>query len=238
MKGASCLCLTYGRPFLLEEAIESFLRQDWDGPKELIVLNDHPFQELVFRHPEITIVNLNSRIRSLGEKRNFSISLAKYDRLLVWDDDDIHLPWRISETMQGLDKGPFFKCPVSWLWEEKQGGTEKTLRRSDSGFHCASAFHRSVFDGIGGYGCINAGEDQDFERRMRQHPNLGRHWHCELLPLDRVYYIYRWHRHYHASHTANLDQIEPIVREGIYRLSPNWSSDYCREVADLLALGR
>ena len=31
--GASCLCLTYGRPHLLEEAVESFLRQDFAGPK-------------------------------------------------------------------------------------------------------------------------------------------------------------------------------------------------------------
>ena len=29
MSGVSCLCLTYGRPQLLEEAIESFLRQRW-----------------------------------------------------------------------------------------------------------------------------------------------------------------------------------------------------------------
>src|SRR5205807_6800276 len=69
MDGVSCLCLTYGRGRLLEEAIESFLRQDWPGPKELIVLNDHPDQELVIDHPEI-LVNLPRRLRTLGEKRN------------------------------------------------------------------------------------------------------------------------------------------------------------------------
>jgi cellulose synthase/poly-beta-1,6-N-acetylglucosamine synthase-like glycosyltransferase len=35
----SCFCLTYGRPCLLEEAIHSFLQQDYAGPKEMIVLN-------------------------------------------------------------------------------------------------------------------------------------------------------------------------------------------------------
>ena len=59
-EGVSCLCLTYGRPTLLEEAIESFIRQQWDGPKELIVLNDHPEQELLYQYDEVRIINLSS----------------------------------------------------------------------------------------------------------------------------------------------------------------------------------
>ena len=46
----SCICPTYNRPprhqHLLEEAIASFLRQDYPN-KELIVLNDCPGQELI-----------------------------------------------------------------------------------------------------------------------------------------------------------------------------------------------
>ncbi|MEZ4657920.1 MAG: glycosyltransferase family A protein [Caldilineaceae bacterium] len=48
----SCICLTYGRPAVLEEAIYSFLQQDYQGPKELIVLNDYVDQTLYFDHPE------------------------------------------------------------------------------------------------------------------------------------------------------------------------------------------
>ena len=68
MDGVSCLCLTYGRGRLLEEAIESFLRQDWPGPKELIVLNDHPDQELVIDHPEILVNLLQNAREALGEQ--------------------------------------------------------------------------------------------------------------------------------------------------------------------------
>ena len=57
----SCMCLTYGRPHLLEEAIESFLRQDYQGQKELIVLNDLPQEELLFNHPEVHIINVSKR---------------------------------------------------------------------------------------------------------------------------------------------------------------------------------
>src|SRR6185437_12376322 len=90
--GVSCLCLTYGRPRLLEESVESFLRQDWPGPKELVILNDHPEQPIVFEHPEVFVCNVGRRLRSLGEKRNLSVALARHDNLLVWDDDDIYLP--------------------------------------------------------------------------------------------------------------------------------------------------
>ena len=44
----SCICLTYGRPHVLEEAIHSFLLQDYAGSKELIVLNDYAGQTLLF----------------------------------------------------------------------------------------------------------------------------------------------------------------------------------------------
>ena len=33
----SCICPTFARVYLLEEAIESFLRQDYKGEKELII---------------------------------------------------------------------------------------------------------------------------------------------------------------------------------------------------------
>jgi glycosyltransferase involved in cell wall biosynthesis len=50
----SCICPTYNRPpnyqWLLEEAIESFLRQDY-AEKELLVLNDCAGQELVCDAP-------------------------------------------------------------------------------------------------------------------------------------------------------------------------------------------
>jgi hypothetical protein len=43
----SRICLTFGRPRFLEEAIESFLRQDYPGEAELIVLNDLPRRNLL-----------------------------------------------------------------------------------------------------------------------------------------------------------------------------------------------
>jgi len=54
----SCWCPTFAREELLEEAIYSFLIQDYLGEKELVILNDYEKQELVFDYPEIRIFNI------------------------------------------------------------------------------------------------------------------------------------------------------------------------------------
>ena len=235
--GVSCLCLTYGRPSLLEEAVESFLRQQWDGPKELIVVNDHPDQELVFNHSEVVIVNINRRLRTLGEKRNLSAALAKYDYYLIWDDDDIHLPWRIAETMKELPQRHFFKCPQ--VWQTNQGVFERRIWHGDFYYHCTAAYSRHVFEQVGGYRCMNGGEDLDFEERIRLGPNVHKYWGVTHLPVERMYYIYRrGHGYYHASGIMDLREIEPEVQEGRYQLEPKWNLDYCKEVSRLIELIR
>jgi glycosyltransferase involved in cell wall biosynthesis len=231
-QGASCLCLTYGRTDLLEEAVESFKRQRWDGPKELIIVNDHPGQELVYTDVanEVVIVNLKRRLRTLGEKRNFAVALAKFEYLLIWDDDDIHLPWRIEETMKALSGWNFFKCPQVWV--TFAGKLVERPQQDAHLFHCAGAYSRHLFVQLGGYRCLNGGEDQDFERRIRLNPALSRYWNLTSLPIDRLYYIYRRsHGHYHASGCIDLGEIDPTIREGIYELRPNWKKDYCEEIA-------
>ena len=227
--GASCLCLTYGRPALLEEAIESFIRQDWDGPKELIVLNDHPKQKLVFEHSEVRVFNLESRVATLGEKRNLSVKLAQYDQLLIWDDDDIHLPWRISESMKGLAESPYFKCPQLWIFEN--GAIYRYISEIEEWYHCTAAYSRSLFEELGGYRAINTGEDVTFDLRLKGSRAVGKFWRLSELPVERLYYIYRvTHGHYHTSGCTDLSKIDPPVTCGELKLEPHWNTDYCKQV--------
>ena len=60
----SVLTLTYQRHHILEEAIESFLRQDFSGESEMVIINDSPIVEYVFEHPKIRIINLKERFPS------------------------------------------------------------------------------------------------------------------------------------------------------------------------------
>lgn len=104
LPAVSCFCLTYGRHRILEEAIQSFLQQDYAGPREMIVLNDYADQTLAFDHPEVQVINLPRRFRTLGEKLNAAVALASHDLLFVWDDDDIYLPHRLRDvSTRGAD---------------------------------------------------------------------------------------------------------------------------------------
>ena len=222
--GVSCLCLTYGRPHLLEEAIESFLRQDWLGAKELVVVNDHPLHYLEFHHPEVLVVNLPRRLHTLGEKRNLAVALARYDNLLVWDDDDIYLPWRITETMRTLPTHQFYKCPNAWCIEGGRFADQPGYNL----FHAGSAYTRWLFEAVGGYRCVDAGEDTDIELRFQTlTAERGQYWKHTILPWPRIYYIYRWgHGSYHTTGVRSLAEIAPAVKPGRLTLRPRWDTDY------------
>ena len=223
-QGVSCLCLTYGRPELLAEAIESFLRQTWDGPKELIILNDHPEQTICCDSPNVRVFNIPSRLRTLGEKRNLSVALAQYDNLLVWDDDDIYLPWRIEETMKTLPSKHFFKCPYAWVMNKGKIEPEPQYNL----FHGGSAFTRWLFIKAGGYSIMNGGEDADIEGKF-QHVTAkkGEFWPHTDLPRERLYYIYRWdHGNYHTTGHITLDDIKPSITPGHIVVKPYWKQPY------------
>ena len=135
----SCICLTYARPALLDEAICSFLQQDYAGPKELIVLNDYDGQYLELEHPEVRIVNLSKRLRTVGEKMNMAVALAAYDLLFVWDDDDIYLPHRLSFSVEHLRlEKSFFKPDKGWVWDSGSLRGPATYL-----FHAGSCWTRS-----------------------------------------------------------------------------------------------
>ena len=199
-----------------------------------MIVNDHPEQELVYRHEEVLVVNVKRRLRTLGEKRNLSAALAKYDHLVPWDDDDIHLPWRLHETMKELPGRHFYKCPQ--VWQTSQGAFESQMQQDDLYYHCTAAYSRHLFEQVGGYGCLNGGEDLDFEHKVRHYGSVKGYWRVSRLPPERVFYVYRrWHGHYHASGVQDLRTIEPDVQKGKYRLEPKWRLDYCEEVSKLAA---
>ena len=141
----SCMCLTYGRPAILEEAIHSFLRQDYPGVKELIVLNDLPEQTLVSNEPQVTVVNVPRRFRTLGEKRNACAALAAHELLFVWDDDDIFLRRRLSYSVRMFDERKrFFKPSRAFMLNhDRLSGPAANL------FHSGACFSRSLFDEVG-----------------------------------------------------------------------------------------
>ncbi|HEY0603906.1 MAG TPA: glycosyltransferase [Herpetosiphonaceae bacterium] len=243
----SCICLTYGRPELLEEAISSFLRQDYAGPKELIVLNDYDRQWLAFEHPEVRVINLPKRVRSVGEKRNLAVALASHDLLVVWDDDDICLPHRLSFSVARFNhtRG-FFKADSAWFWNDGQLSGPKS-----NNYHGVSCWTRSLFDAVRGYEAAGSGEDLAFEQRLEQYvPGSTR---ADTIRPEEIYYLYRWSGtdsyhmsgfgdyrpgtnigHHEAEAHIRRRAVAGKIVHGYIPLKPRWRQNYQQLVADHL----
>ena len=245
----SCICLTYGRPHVLEEGIDSFLRQDYAGRKELIVLNDYAGQTLRFDHPEVQVINCTKRFRTVGEKMNAAVALASHDLLFVWDDDDIYLPHRLRFSIEHFDpQQGFFKPGQAWFWQYgKLGGPTK-----NSVFHAGSCWSRQLFDDVRGYPAEGTGYDLIFEERLTKHfPGSTKPY--PIRPAE-IYYIYRWggtdsyhmsqFGDYKAGRNVGHAQVESFVqqrasrgeiRQGTIPLQPCWQTDYRQLVTSYLA---
>jgi glycosyltransferase involved in cell wall biosynthesis len=239
----SCICPTYGRVELLEEAIYAFLQQDYPGPKELIVLNDYPEQTLVCEHPEVRVVNVAQRYASVGEKYQAAVALASHDLIFVWHDDDIYLPHRLSFAVAHFSqRRGFFKASHAWFWNNGQlSGPEKNT------FHGGACFTRQLFAEAQGYPLVSTAYDLTFEAACEEQRAGVTKGHA-TAPED-LYYIYRWAGtgSYHLSIAGQNGQADAsvvtYVRERVERgqigsgpitLNPHWKADYVAMVRERL----
>jgi hypothetical protein len=234
----SCICPTYNRPpdhrWLLEEAIESFLRQDHQD-KELVIVNDCPGQELICEAPGVVVVNVPQRFRSLGEKCNAAVGMSSGTLLVRWDDDDISLPWRLSQAILMLGEADYFN-PGGYWFADRSG----VRRPSSIGYaHACSIMTRRSFDLLGGYPHVSVGEDAAMDGWLREHPGVHV---AQVPPLgpEEWSYIVRWgispvHVSSREPDRAHDDVGRLPVRRGRYELRPRWQVDWVAEVQRALA---
>ena len=105
----SVLTLTYQRYEILEEAILSYLLQDFKGESEMVIINDSPDVEYVYDHPNIKIINCKERFSSISEKMEFGYKQCKYEYIYRLDDDDLLTPWALSITCDHISKNPGYE---------------------------------------------------------------------------------------------------------------------------------
>ena len=232
----SCICLTYNRPpryqHLVEEAVESFLRQDYPN-KELILLNDCPGQELVCHADGVIVVNSPFRFPTLGEKWNTAVQLSHGQIIAPWDDDDISLPWRLSYSVERLGTADYFNLRKYWYLSR----TGLSSDASTGYAHNGSVYTRRAFDEVGGHKPISLGLDRELDRAlMAKGRNVvdPKFRGSDPAPLEKWFYIYRWNvSPVHLSGTAGTDGREhyesigkrPVVPATFY-LQPHWEEDY------------
>jgi len=106
----ACLCPTFQRVEVLEEAMWCFLQQTHEHGL-LHICNDDPNVRLVFDHPKVAIENRRYRFKTLFEKRNHMMKHRAGQVVMHWDDDDIYAPWAIEVAVKYKQKsGKEFVC--------------------------------------------------------------------------------------------------------------------------------
>ena len=243
----SCKCLTYGRVHLLEESIFSYLQQDYPGKREMLIVNDAPFQFLTIdkeKYPDVRIINLAQTFKTIGEKEDFSISQCNYDIISQWDDDDIANPWHllnINKYFPGYDllhwrKGIFSVSSV----------IEKITGLGNSGI----VFSKQAWQMVGGYPHENCGADMSFVLNITAKGKV-----INAAPEnDQVSWWYRWgENNYNCSgqgsdkgrpedeqiiarHVRYIDNLRKRgeIPEGEIELHPHFNKDYLKIFMDFI----
>lgn len=162
----TCLCVTYGRVSHLEEAIGCFLQQDQPEPKQLLILNTFPSQELIGSFPNVRIINLKTRPVSLGAARNIAVVEAEPGILVTWDDDDLYLPNHLSNFTKAFAANP----NADWVRLDKVFYSDKwrVLGTFNTWINNV-AFTKDAWQKIGGYSNdLSCGEDRQFFGRLSE----------------------------------------------------------------------
>jgi len=225
----SCVCVTYGRPILLGEAVKCFIDQTYSN-KELIIVNDQEGVTLKMdsERDDIVIENVPERFGSLGEKRNYAMSLTKGDYVCIWDDDDLYLPWRIEDSVKIMEEKAHVDIVKSkYALMSIDNSNYKVVVNL---FHSQSCISRKYVEATK-YSLISVGEDMDYERGAIIES-------VETNPL--VFLNYRWGLNIH--HLSGIaDEKQSWKRsltfkayqgmEGEIEVSPEFQKDYWQDIS-------
>ena len=235
----SVLTLTYQRHYLLEEAIESFLRQNFAGEAEMLIINDSPKVEYVLENPKIRILNLKERFSSVGQKLKFGFAQCKYDDIYRLDDDDLLAPWALSHTVEDMTHHPDYEIYRSnghYVFEHNQ------YKGISSNVNNGNVYTKKYLSRIEIPDC-SIGEDY----AMTFHFNANMY----VSPREQKTMIYRWGMNtYHISgmgyqsNDAIRDWTDRIVEtnakeknsdleEGVIILRPHFQEEYYQQISSV-----
>lgn len=235
-----CLMPTYNRypdsGWMVDEAVECFLRQDYPY-RHLLIWNDTPDQYLAFEHPQVTIVNSLGRFPCISSKVRAMIKVllddygTERDPLFCrWDDDDIHLPHRLSYSLGRLGTHAEWR-PHNYVYSN--AGVLHEVHPGNG--HPRALWRASVLKTIGGYPNMPGGEDQHFSTLIDKH-GLGL---AEAIPCADHFYIYRWGTgSFHLSGGADLVAQwnkcgKQPIKQGTFHINPHWKEDYVKLVSEV-----
>lgn len=177
----SVVTLTYGRTEFLAEAVQSFLNQDYEGPKEMVVVNSLRHQHLTCSVPGVRVFNIE-RPPTLGDCRNVAVGLCQNEVVVTLDDDDILTEHHLSHY------GSAFQSDIEWAQLSNQLYAEgEQIKSMVPGTCNVLAYRKRAWESAGRFPSMNCGEDRAFAKRLCILPGA----HVMTYPYPPSY-IYRW----------------------------------------------
>lgn len=244
--GVSLVVPTFARTALLCEVVECFRRFTYNGPLELVIVNDCDRQTLTCDVPHVSIYN-RPLFPTFGDKVNWLYSRASHDLIIRCDDDDLLLPDTVTALVAKLaayDALLGKPSPVARFRKLLQW-TGTALRVRSASIHHGAVIRKDAWRASGGLPSLSAGyPDMAFWQRMTPQWIVGR-WHHELdghlLAIHRA--------DPDRPHMEGADRVtgHPPLSErewqdrqvarintgeepsGVVRLIPSWSRDWQAE---------
>lgn len=197
----SCLTSTYGRLSKLSEAVSCFVNQDYEN-KELIILNNHPVP-LTCNLNQVKIFN-EPIYPTLGDCRNRLIELANGDFIRTWDDDDLYMPWTLTQGIEHIKDSVAWKPKKSWFWIK-----EKLPELAENVFEASITIRMDIAKK---YKYLKSSGGNEHETLLE---GINKEGGCKNDDVGNMAsYVYRWGwGMWHISGTLNSDSIENRTRD-------------------------
>jgi hypothetical protein len=211
---------------LLEEAIESFLRQELPPESEMVIINDNAEVDYVYDHPNVRIINHKERFSSIAAKLEWGYKQCKYDYIYRLDDDDLIAPWGLHNASIDIKTNPGFDIYRS---EGMYFFVNNIYERENSNINNGNIYTKAYLDRIKWPDTSN-GEDADITFHKG-----GTIYESKLKHTM----IYRWGMGtFHisglgqASNQVILDHADKVLDDtkGEIILNPNFINDYYGQI--------
>lgn len=237
----SCVCPTHGRGHLVNEAVESYRRQNFrirhPGETELLILNDCPEQPLLAPAgmADVRVINLEEPYRNLSYKFNAAVLEARGKYVAWWEDDDVSLCFRLDVSIQRIQQtnSRGYKQGMAWMWNNW---------RLDAGLHSNLFYGSSMFERRHYLACGGA-DPADFADLTAWNRLVAAGGMLDETPLPaEAFFIYRWAgmgHHDSAVKGTNSDRFEafrtrtltdPRFVPGPWEIVPVWHQAYDKMV--------
>lgn len=152
----SCVCIYTGRFARLQESLAAWQGQDFDGERELIILNAQPRQRLKCDMAGVRILTA-PRPMMAPQARNFCIEQSRGDIIVAWQEDDIALPNHLKNIADAIAGNAWIYFESEFLME--RGEIKKVVQSGPTSF----VFTKEAWQKIGKYGAgVNGASDRNF----------------------------------------------------------------------------